>query len=315
MKCFHHNDLDGKASAFCVHAWVGIEDIDIHNTDECMYKITYGMPFPFDIIQPNEQVWIVDYSIPPEEMEKLLSITKNVTWIDHHKTAIDKYKDFPHEIAGIRKIGEAGCVLTYKYIHWWSARGQKPVNLDIDASENFPIPRMIELIGDMDVWTWKYGDETKFFTTACYLHDTSPSSDFWWKCMDHEIKDVPNTGNKQARIKGLEFWNQLLKDGELIDTYKKNEDGSLNKSLGFECTFEGHKCWAVNRARCGSNRLGDRIHEYDIIMAFSFNGEYFTVTLYSEKVDVSVIAKKHGGGGHVGASGFPCNELPFKKDK
>lgn len=29
MKCFYHVDLDGKAAAFCVHAWVGIKSIDV----------------------------------------------------------------------------------------------------------------------------------------------------------------------------------------------------------------------------------------------------------------------------------------------
>jgi len=35
--------------------------------------------------------------------------------------------------------------------------------------------------------------------------------------------------------------------------------------------------------------------------------------MYSKTVDVSKIALKYGGGGHVGASGFQVKELPFKK--
>jgi nanoRNase/pAp phosphatase (c-di-AMP/oligoRNAs hydrolase) len=37
------------------------------------------------------------------------------------------------------------------------------------------------------------------------------------------------------------------------------------------------------------------------------------VSLYSEKVDVSIIAKNHGGGGHAGAAGFICRDLPFER--
>lgn len=38
----------------------------------------------------------------------------------------------------------------------------------------------------------------------------------------------------------------------------------------------------------------------------------FTVSLYSETVDVGAIAKAHGGGGHKGAAGFVCDTLPWK---
>jgi nanoRNase/pAp phosphatase (c-di-AMP/oligoRNAs hydrolase) len=44
------------------------------------------------------------------------------------------------------------------------------------------------------------------------------------------------------------------------------------------------------------------------------NGRLYTnVTLFSREVDVSVIARKYGGGGHAGASGFsfPRDKSPF----
>jgi nanoRNase/pAp phosphatase (c-di-AMP/oligoRNAs hydrolase) len=36
--------------------------------------------------------------------------------------------------------------------------------------------------------------------------------------------------------------------------------------------------------------------------------------MYTERkdVDLSLIAKKYGGGGHAGACGFQCAELPFR---
>ena len=41
----------------------------------------------------------------------------------------------------------------------------------------------------------------------------------------------------------------------------------------------------------------------------------YIVSLYTTQADLDVaeICKKHGGGGHKGAAGFTCNELPFKK--
>ena len=81
MKCFYHTDEDGKCSAFWVKTYAPYKD----NYKREFIPINYGTEFPFDSIQKDEQIYIVDYSILPEEMEKLLTITKDVTWIDHQR--------------------------------------------------------------------------------------------------------------------------------------------------------------------------------------------------------------------------------------
>lgn len=318
MKCFYHNDLDGQAAAFCVYAWVGVKQF--RSEGDCFVSINYGTPFPFDTIRPGEQVWIVDYSIKPDEMKRLLAITDDVTWIDHHKTAIERYADFPCKIRGIRQDGVAGCVLTWKYIHWYTQRGDGEERFgDIGDHPPYsgphlhPVPRMIELVGDRDVWAWKHGDETRLFFAGSQLHDTSPQSDFWWKCMDHEIKDLPlpNTGNRDARISGEKWWAQLLHDGDIVERYKAQSDQGVNAAIGYDVQFDGYRCFACNRAHVSSDRFGNRIKEYDILLPHFHDGKQWTVSLYSEKVDVSEIAKARGGGGHKKASGFQCDVLPW----
>ena len=85
--------------------------------------------------------------------------------------------------------------------------------------------------------------------------------------------------------------------------------------IGFETKFEGLRCFALNLGMCSSEyfkSLPDG--KYDVYMPFSFNGEYFKISMYSlTTVDVSKIAIKYGGGGHKGASGFQCKTLPFEK--
>ena len=56
--------------------------------------------------------------------------------------------------------------------------------------------------------------------------------------------------------------------------------------------------------------------KYDALCLFYWHPTHlkWTISLYSqgESVDVSVIAKAHGGGGHKGAAGFRAEELPFQ---
>lgn len=319
MKCFYHNDMDGRAAGFCVHAWAGIHDRYSNTitmpegTASWFIPINYNKPFPFDTIRPDEQIWIVDYSISSAEMERLLTITKDVTWIDHHKTAIETYKDFPHQIRGVRKDGEAGCVLTWKYLHWWSGRGEGEIDLGRDGSEHYPVPLAIELVGDRDIWAWKFGDRTKYFHAGAQGHDTSPSSEFWWKCIDREVDPAVGPGNTTASLQGIDFFNKLMEDGRAIERYRHYFYKAYCDELSFPVDIDGHKAISMNVAHMGSEAFGgdEAFKTYEILAPFYFDGKQFTVSLYSKTVDVSEIAKRYGGGGHKGAAGFQCKSLPF----
>jgi oligoribonuclease NrnB/cAMP/cGMP phosphodiesterase (DHH superfamily) len=317
MKCFYHNDLDGKAAAFCVHAWVGIKEGDDGDWQEAHFiPINYDQPFPFETIERGEQIWIVDYSISPDEMRKLLAITPDVTWIDHHKTAIEKYADFETPIRGIRRDGQAGCVLAWKYIHWWTARGEGKEDFSRDESGTLPVPRCILLTGDRDTWTWKYGDETKYFYAGSQLYDTEPDSAFWWHCMAHETQPREGTGNAEAGEKGRRFWEKLLLRGETIEAYKRQFYKELAESIGYEVGFEGCRCLAINVARVSSDVFGELMDDYEILLPHYHAGKMWTVSLYTNQdIDVSKIAVKYGGGGHKQAAGFTYQELPWRPMK
>ena len=86
MKCFHHGDADGKCAAF----WVS--ERFPHMTANDFILIDYGMDIDwFYKFEKDEPIIIVDFSFEPEDMRKILTKTTNVTWIDHHKSAIEKY--------------------------------------------------------------------------------------------------------------------------------------------------------------------------------------------------------------------------------
>lgn len=299
MKIYHHNDLDGYCSGFWVQLNVGINPDSKGCINFKISDINYNQKFPIWEIEKDEQVWIVDFSIEPLEMFELLKITKNVTWIDHHKTSIEKYKDFPHEIRGIRKDGEAGCVLTFKYIHWWTARGEGQIRLN-DEDLNNPVPEFTKLIGDRDIWKFEFGDRTKFFYLGCQLYD--------WENFNSPFWNMPFVYEKEGV-------NKIIKEGEVAEKYQINFSKKYLKSLSFKTELEGYNCIAMNMGLCSSEYFLDNDKKYDILIPFVFDGNKWTVSLYTIKkdIDVSEIAKKYGGGGHKGAAGFVCNILPFTK--
>lgn len=293
MKCFYHGDSDGKCAGFWVYLNAGLNDYKKY--DSKFIEIDYRTKFPIETIRPDEQIYIVDYSINPDEMRQLLNITKDVTWIDHHKTAIEKYADFEHEIRGVRYDGVAGCMLTYCYIHHMTARGDGGIKpFDLSMTEDAPL--FTKLIADWDVWKFAYGDDTRYFQVAFNAYDFHPHSKNWEKffCFPEDAG--------------------LIQQGMTMTTFRDNWANNYMK-LGFETTFHDKKCFAVNLGYCNSEYFKSLPEgKYDILMPFCFDGNQYTVSLYSTTVDVSEIAKAHGGGGHKGASGFQCKQLPFVKD-
>ena len=80
MICFYHRaDLDGRCSGAIVKA----------HFPECrMIGMDYGEEMPWTEIYPNEEVYLVDFSLQP--FEKMIRLQKlaQLIWIDHHKSAI-----------------------------------------------------------------------------------------------------------------------------------------------------------------------------------------------------------------------------------
>jgi oligoribonuclease NrnB/cAMP/cGMP phosphodiesterase (DHH superfamily) len=286
-------DLDGECSAY----WCSL----VPKLKKEYNPINYDITFPFNKVNRNDDVYIVDFSISPEEMDKLLGITPRVTWIDHHKSAIEKYNGYKREIRGVRHQNNiAGCALTYIYLTQMTKYGEGPIK-EFDKSMYKEVPYFTQLVSDWDSWTFDHGNNSRWFTLGSQTEDTKPTSHFW-----HDLS-----------FGGYDATSKIIERGKVIEKYRDNWAAGYIKGYGFETDFEGLNCFALNLGKSNSDYFKSvgGIKNYDILISFAFNGDKYMVSLYSDekKTDVSKIAQKYGGGGHQGASGFTCTELPFKK--
>jgi oligoribonuclease NrnB/cAMP/cGMP phosphodiesterase (DHH superfamily) len=295
VKCFYHDDADGQCAGFWVVTSARINDKAYYKDEPKTYAMNYRSKFPLEIIRRDEQIYIVDYSISPEEMRDLLKLTPNVTWIDHHRTAIDKYKEFEQEIRGVRYDGIAACMLTYCYLKHMTSSGEGP-EMPFDLSMTDNAPAFTKFIADADVLSFNYGEDTRSFFAGFNSCNFEPTSPEWGKFISN-----PN------------YENELIEIGKTIVAYETTWDKNYIK-LGFETQLKGYKGFAINLGYSGIqffNSLPEE--EYDIFICFVFDGDQYIVSMYSHTVDVAKIAIEFGGGGHKAAAGFQCKELPFKK--
>lgn len=124
---YHSIDMDGYMSAniilyalYCEKSTNPEFLADITGRDASAVRVTgcnYNPPLPdnfYDYLKPGDLVYIVDYSLPIEHMERIRSIAKKMVWIDHHGNVIDTYRE--HGFLGEQKEGYGACKLTWEYI-------------------------------------------------------------------------------------------------------------------------------------------------------------------------------------------------------
>lgn len=306
MKCFYHVDQDGIVSGFYVRK--ACEQRGLAFEPEDFRKINYGMKFPFHDIKQDEFVFIVDYSIEPEEMWQLLSITKNVFWIDHHQSTIETYKDFKCDVKGIRITGAgiSGANLTWLYFkemcdeHWKQVEktGHKRVKALLGRYER-GIPMLAKYTAMWDTFSWdkKIEEYVKAFHYGFLERDFNPMNDILGGLNGDAGLNVRN-----------DIFDILIEDGSRVLCYLNAEAKQHLRAYGFETTFEGHKVYAINRALINSDFFESiDASKYDMFIGFSFNGSMWEYQLRSaeqDKVNVYELAVKYGGGGHPNAAGF-----------
>ncbi len=284
MKVFYHNDNDGRAAGAVVGRF------NRHFTPQFI-PMLYGNPFPLDEITNEEAVYIVDYSITPKEMSKLLARDGYTVWIDHHMTALKAYEDFPYRIDGLRENGVAGCQLAWRFF--------TPA----------PEPMTLKLIGDRDVWKWEFGEMTAHLHAGLGMYDSYPDSVIWDRLIG-EGWDVPGG-------EGMILFNKILDEGRAIIRFKDQWYKDIREAIGFKTIFEGYPALAVNAPRTGSEVFGaghGKMPDFPLLLVYWHDGEKFGVSVFSDVIDVDKIVTKWGGGGHKRAGGFECYTLPFKRD-
>ena len=274
MKCFFHSaDLDGKCSGAIVK--------EVH--PECeLIGINYGQLFPWDTILSDELVYMVDFSLQPfSDTIRLKESCGALVWIDHHKSAIEERNAAGVSFNGMQVVGKAGCELVWECL----------VGSDM--------PRAVFLLGRYDVWDWMNHPGAMEFQKGVWQFDTDPNnSEFWHRLfIDDELVD------------------EITHSGALLLAAQKKDNESYLRSCSFETELDGLRVLAVNKGLTNSTVFdsGYDPEKHDAMLSFCWYRDKWKVSLYAEKpeVDVSVICKARGGGGHKGASGFQCDVLPF----
>jgi len=219
----------------------------------------------------GKHVAVFDFCWSKDKLRAIQAQTASFVLLDHHISAMNENQDEPFCYFDMKKSGAR--------LAW-----------DFFFPEQ-PPPKLIEYVQDRDLWTWIMPD-SKAFNLAHDLH--AHEFEAWDKLLDDT-----------AVTKQIEQGKTLLKyQTSLVEAIAKK---------AFKVNWSGKAVYAVNSVNFASdvgNFLSSR-DDCDFALIWGYNQErkLFECSLRSDDDvnNVSLVAKKFGGGGHARAAGFSWN--------
>lgn len=249
-------------------------------------------------------------------VERMIALTR-IIWIDHHKSSIESH---PTDIPGYRIDGVAACRLAWQWFSIAEHNAQHQTNealqvplpskqqfVDREVSE----PWAVRLAGEYDIWD-KRDPSAEVFQFGLRSQELCDEDWKWLLCVPAGPTGLDDKAQADATV------NALLAAGYVIQRYQQRNDANLVNYRSFMVEFEGLKFLALNTGSFNSLTFAAKdVPEtgHDALLGFRWDGKQWSVSLYHAKhrtdLDLSEIAKRHGGGGHRGACGFVATSLPF----
>lgn len=269
MVIYHGNCWDGFCAAWVARRALG--DIEA-------VPASYGTEPP-DVT--GRVVYVLDFSYPRDVMERLVTNARRTVVLDHHKTAMDALDGLHQPETGIDvwfDMTKSGGRLAWE---WFSLMGYQ-----MTSSDQPRVPWLVAYTEDRDLWRHALPD-SEAINAALRSYP-----------LDFDLWDTFHEAVGQREM--------FKREGEAI---RRAERQIVRSHLRHARELEvgGHRVPVVNATMLFSEIAGE------LAKGQPFGACYFDRqdgkrqwSLRSDEngLDVSVIAKSLGGGGHMHAAGF-----------
>lgn len=283
---YHGGCIDGWTAAWVAHRALTGASTGGPAGDSAgqviLHPGVYGEPAP---ACDGHDVVVVDFSFPRSTMLALIGRARVVTWLDHHASAIK-------DLAGIEAEVPAGRLRSVAD----NSRSGALLSLDWFAPEcTGDVREIVARVDDRDRWQWRLAHTAEVFAALA-------------------SRPLTLAGWDEAFALGLDG---LIAEGTAIERYRQQQIAHALRSA-YLTTIAGHRVHVVNCPYGIGSDVGGRLNE--LYPDDPFAGVWFTDGVSQswglrsgpDGLDVSEIAARFGGGGHVHAAGFRvAHDHPF----
>ena len=220
----------------------------------------------------GKEVYLLDFSYEiPGEMERIASIAKRFVALDHHQSSKELTQIAPEHIYDAKRSGAS---IAWAFFH-----------------PDTPLPRLMQYLEDGDLYRYALPETRDIFS---YLV-VQPDDFKIWDALAHTLDD--DTARATFLIKAAAYTEYF----ELL--------AKISVEAAKKVSFEGRECYfttampSITMRSYVGHELYTKLPPFALVVSAHPDG--FGVSIRGDgSVDVSEIAKKYGGGGHPGSSGF-----------
>ena len=214
----------------------------------------------------GKNVVILDFSFDNATTKQMIEDANELLVIDHHKSAVVELHDISNTIFDMSK---SGATLAWEFFH----PGKEA-------------PKFIQYITDRDLWKWELP----------YSKEFSAAFDM-----------VPFEFEEFEKFEDDSVFDDAVKRGSYILAYSKTVVKKVCDKAAAR-KIDGKDVLVVNSSHWMSE-IGARLApdcDFAMIWYYDHNDKVIKVSLraFHDKIDVSEVSKKYGGGGHKKAAGF-----------
>lgn len=243
------------------------------------YHIDHGDPAPN---MTGKIVYILDFCFPYGIMEDIQKAVKSLILLDHHKSAMENLEKLTNHNGIFFDMTKCGAQLSWEHF-----------------SAGKEIPKLVAYVSDMDRWEWSQPESRYVMAAIDMFPLTFDSCD--------ELDTLLGTK------KGFKC---LVDQGNTVLRYQNR---LIEEAIDHACpmTIDGHEVLVANVSTTSMvSETAARLAKgkpFGASFLYKKGKWIFSLRTDGDEIDVSVIARKYGGGGHRKSAGFISEVFPPEK--
>lgn len=292
-----------------------------------LVPLDHGAPFDFTQVD-GKDVLMLDFSLRTrEDNDRIAARAKSFRVLDHHKTAQTVLEGAPYAVFDMKRSG-AG--LAWDYLFGKDSDTGAIFGYEINTAPYRPSENPHVVAEGIAAYEKQEKERTKSIRGMRSIGMMRPINRPWWvsytECRDLWTWDLPWAKEVCAYLGTLEFtreaWDSLYEleakdaayqgEGALAHINHYVREAVKQAQTG---VLQGYKTAVLNVPYLNCSEVGNELAKtHDVSLTYFERGDsmiQFSLRSIGD-IDVSVIAKVLGGGGHKNAAGF---QLPLIKGR
>lgn len=285
---YHYPCLDGFTAAWVVHQWARRHGHTIE-----WLPCNYGQePTPIDERLAGQHVLFADFSFKADRMLELVALAASVTVYDHHKTAEEELEEVFRRRSQYATTRDSAIGVVFDK----ERSGAGIVWDELFSGEKRPL--LLNDVEDRDLWRFSI-PESREVNAALFSYDY----DFdLWDRLFWPMEVGASVIRQELVTEGRAIVRKMDKDvREFI------AGGNVRRMSIGDASVP-----VANLPYFYASEAAGKLAEGEVFAACYYDtptDRRFSLRSREGGADVSLVARKYGGGGHAGAAGF---EVPLE---